>query len=265
MKQSPLGSEVEYADTYTPSLLHPIARADSRPSEVSHFFGEDLWHAYEFTWLNSRGKPQVAVLRIRVPCTSSHIIESKSMKLYLNSYTQTRFAEPREVRSTLESDLKVAVRAPVDVQMLTAEQLAEAPARLPGTCLDALDVAIEHYRPKPDLLAYASDAVTREVVYSHLFRSVCPVTGQPDWATIWIEYLGRELARESILEYLISYRRHEAFHEATVEQIFTELMTRCAPQELTVMGLFLRRGGVDINPYRSTQSGPAPVYRLPRQ
>ncbi len=268
--ESPLGKRAGYTDTYTPSLLHSIPRAESRngrvPAGKLPFFGEDVWTAYEFSWLDTGGKPAVAGLRLRVPCTSSHIVESKSVKLYLNSYAQTRFAEPAEVQRTLESDLRLAVRAPVGVQVLPLAQLADLPGRLPGHCIDDLPLRVEHYRPQPDLLSVAaSETVVHEALYSHLFRSICPVTGQPDWATMWIDYRGRAISREGLLAYLISFRRHAAFHEATVEQIFQELTQRCAPQQLSVMGLFLRRGGIDIVPFRSTVAEEATLSRLPRQ
>ncbi len=268
--ESPLGKRAGYTDTYTPSLLHSIPRAESRadrlPAGALPFYGEDVWTAYEFSWLDTGGKPVVAGLRLRVPCTSSHIVESKSVKLYLNSYAQTRFADQVEVHRTLESDLRLAVRAPVAVQILPLTQLAELPERLPGQCLDDLPLRVEHYRPHPDLLAVAaSETVVHEALYSHLFRSVCPVTGQPDWATMWIDYRGRAISREGLLAYLISYRRHAAFHEATVEQIFLDLAQHCAPQQLSVMGLFLRRGGIDIVPFRSTTAEQATLSRLPRQ
>ena len=268
LDRSPLGKDAAYTDTYTPSLLCPIARSESRPSAGDSelpFFGEDLWTAYELSWLNPDGKPAVAGARFRVPCSSTHIVESKSVKLYLNSFAHTRFTDAEEVRGTLESDLRTAVRAPVDVQLLAIDQLSEPPGQLPGTCIDATDVAIEHYHPAPELLQISSETVVSETLYSHLFRSVCPVTGQPDWATMWVQYRGRAIDRAGLLAYLVSFRRHAAFHEATVEAVFNDLSARCAPQSLSVYGLFQRRGGVDINPYRSTDSGQATPYRLPRQ
>ena len=268
MDRSPLGREAAYTDTYTPSLLCPISRSESRPTANGGelpFFGEDVWTAYELSWLTPSGKPAVAGARFRVPCSSTHLVESKSVKLYLNSFAHTRFADSEEVRSTLESDLRTAVRAPVDVQLLALDQLTEAPAQLPGTCIDSADVGIEQYHPEPELLRVTSETVVSETLYTHLFRSICPVTGQPDWASMWVQYRGRGIDRDRLLAYLVSYRRHAAFHESTVEAVFTDLSARCAPQSLSVYGLFQRRGGVDINPYRSTDSNPPTAYRLPRQ
>lgn len=266
----PLGRSVSYTGVYTPSLLCAMERSASRvPMGIAAelpFHGDDLWTAYEFSWLNGRGRPETALVRIDVPCTSPCIVESKSMKLYLNSFAETRFSSRAEVLATLNSDLGVAFRAPVVVELFSAEQLPPDGA-LAGRCLDDLEVAIEHYERAPELLRLEDDdsRVVHETDYTHLFRSLCPVTGQPDFATVIVSYSGRPMVREALLAYLVSFRNHQAFHEATIEQIYLDLRRRCRPERLSVYGRFLRRGGIDINPFRSSEDEAAPMVRLPRQ
>ncbi|MEM7080951.1 MAG: NADPH-dependent 7-cyano-7-deazaguanine reductase QueF [Pseudomonadota bacterium] len=265
----PLGLVSEQPTTYTPSLLHAIPRADSRAAlnlNVDDVYGEDLWTGYEFSWLSTEGKPQVAGVRLRVPSQSAAIVESKSLKLYLNSYAMTRFETQAAVLSTLDQDLALAFRAPVLVELVPVNLLDAPINQLPGQCLDHLDVRIKDYQRDPLLLEVEDiDRVVREVVYTDLFRSLCPVTGQPDFASIAIDYAGPAISRESLLRYLVSFRNHQAFHESTIEQIYCDLRRRCQPQSLTVYGRFLRRGGLDINPYRSSSADPAPMLRLSRQ
>ena len=284
---SPLGKPTEYAATYTPSLLYSIERTQSReamgvsepvpgplpsslPSSLPFslpFGGEDVWNAYELSWLNESGKPQVSVVRIHVSCNSPCIVESKSLKLYLNSFSQTRFTSPTEVLSTLNSDLGVAFRAPVMVEMMGLQQIPDIVHQPPGICIDDLEVAVSNYQRTPHLLQLeeGQERVLKESLYSNLFRSLCPVTGQPDFATIIIQYMGRPIVRASLLKYLISFRCHEAFHEATIEQIFLDITDHCRCEQLSVSGRFLRRGGIDINPFRSSIDEQAPELRLPRQ
>ncbi len=266
---SPLGKPVGHTSTYTPSLLHSIARSEARghldPEVVSAMRGEDLWTAYEFSWLNGQGKPEVAGVRLQVPCGSNSIVESKSMKLYLNSFAQTRFDTMPEVRSTLEQDLSLAFRAPILVEPIQLATLNTPVQQFNGICLDDLDIGVQHYEREPDLLSLAGDVVVKEVLYTNLFRSVCPVTGQPDWASISIDYVGPAIHRESLLAYFISYRTHSGFHEAAIEQIYADILERCNPQQLSVYGRFLRRGGIDINPFRSNHEDNAQLCRLPRQ
>lgn len=266
-----LGKPTQYIDTYTPSLLVSIERAQSRGemalTGTLPFIGEDVWNAYELTWLDPAGKPQVAAVRVNVPCSSPCMVESKSLKLYLNSFAMSRFSNKVDVLSTLNSDLTIAFRAPVMVDLLDVDQIPEQVDRLPGTCLDGLDVEVELYERAPHLLLLedGDERAVRESLHTNLFRSLCPVTGQPDFATLVIEYLGRPIVRTGLLRYLISYRSHQAFHEATVEQIFMDLFERCQPEQLSVAGYFLRRGGIDINPYRSNADEKSPALRLPRQ
>ena len=252
--EMPLGRSVDYTGVYTPSLLCSMERSAGRvPMGIAGelpFHGDDLWTAYEFSWLNQRGRPEAALVRLDVPCASPCIVESKSLKLYLNSFAETRFSSRTEVLSTLNSDLGVAFRAPVVVELLSPEQLRPDGA-LAGHCLDDIEDG--------------DSRVVHETRYSHLFRSLCPVTGQPDFATLIVSYSGRPVVRESLLAYLVSYRNHQAFHEATVEQIYLDLRRRCRPERLSVYGRFLRRGGIDINPFRSSHDETAPMLRLPRQ
>ncbi len=266
----PLGRASHNPVTYTPSLLRSIARAESRQQAgigaSLPFRGEDAWNCYEFSWLNARGRPEVAVIKIQVPCSSSHIVESKSLKLYLNSYAQTTFGNRSELVSTLDSDLALAFRSPVIVALLDVDRNVDRIGDLPGHCLDDLDVAIDAYHRDPDLIDCVADEVTvRETHYTHLFRSVCPVTGQPDWASIMVQYVGRRIEAESLLRYLVSYRNHAAFHESTIELIFMDLMRCASPDHLTIYGRFQRRGGIDINPFRSTDESIAPSIRMVRQ
>jgi len=268
--QSPLGQATTYTDTYTPSLLFSMSRSTGRkplhPPADFEWHGEDIWHGYEFTWLDRYGKPVVAGLRLRIPCNSPCIVESKSLKLYLGSFAQTRFNGQADVLKTLDSDMRLAVRGPLTVELIPLRQLSMLPAVLPGICLDDIDCEVVDYTVNPGLLrGEGADAVVNESVHSNLFRSLCPVTGQPDYATVWITYRGTPIARRGLLQYLISYRQHAGFHEAVVEQIYMDLWRQGGLQTLSVMGCFQRRGGLDINPYRSTDREPPNPVRLPRQ
>ena len=270
-QESPLGKDTDYVATYTPSLLFSMQRAEARQpmgleAGALPFRGVDVWTCYEFSWLNERGKPEVGAVRIQVLCDSETIVESKSLKLYLNSFAHTEFPGRADVLRTLTADLSLAFRAPVLVDLVSIAQLPRADGRLPGTCLDSLDLSARQYERQPELLAVESRTVhTRETVHSHAFRSICPVTAQPDWGSVMIQYAGHPIDHASLLKYLISYRNEPGFHEATIEQIFVDIRRRCGPDQLTVYGCFLRRGGIDINPYRSTLDEQPPELRLPRQ
>ena len=267
---SPLGQATTYTDTYTPSLLFSMLRSVARarlnsPADFE-WHGEDIWHGYEFTWLDRHGKPVVAGLRLRIPCSSPCIIESKSLKLYLGSFAQTRFNGQADVLRTLDSDIRLAVRGPLTVELIPLRQLSTLPGTLPGICLDDIDCDVTDYTVNAGLLRSEGEhAVVNESVHSNLFRSLCPVTGQPDYATVWITYRGAPLARKGLLQYLVSYRQHQGFHEAVIEQIFMDLWRHGGLQTLSVMGCFQRRGGLDINPYRSSDREPPNPVRLPRQ
>ncbi len=272
LDEGPLGKPSVYPSTYTPSLLHSMDRAMARAQvgvDVAECKGEDLWTGYEFTWLNTDGKPCVAGVRLRVPCHSRAIVESKSLKLYLGSFAQTKFENLADVLRTLDQDLTLAYRGPVMLELLDLVQLTAPVQQFSGVCLDDLDVRIKTYERDPSLLSVedpgATEHVVHESLFTHLFRSLCPVTAQPDYASVYIEYLGSPIAREGLLQYLVSYREHQAFHETTIEQIYADLLEKCRPRQLTVYGRFQRRGGLDINPFRSTHEDSATLCRLPRQ
>lgn len=269
---SPLGHAVAYPETYDPSLLFPIARACNRAelglAAALPFAGVDVWNAYELSWLDARGKPAVALAELRVPADSPCIVESKSLKLYLNGYTQTRFVDAEAVRARIAGDLAAATGAAVAVTLLPAARFGEVRLEpLAGTCIDDLDLAIDDYGPpRPDYLAVAPGAEVEEALVSHLLKSNCPVTGQPDWASVQIRYAGAPIDRAGLLRYLVSFRRHSDFHEHCVERIFVDLLRRCVPRRLAVYARYTRRGGLDINPFRATPGyGDAGNPRTARQ
>lgn len=256
---SPLGKSVEYAEHYAPELLFPIPRQLKR-DEVGvqdaalPFVGEDLWNAYELSWLDPKGKPVVALASFRVPAESPNLIESKSFKLYLNSFNQTPMASVAEVGKTLAQDLSAAAGAPVSVQIEPLCTRPERPMGYPeGVLLDTLDIAVDRYTPAPELLrADHERGPVGETLYSHLLKSNCLVTGQPDWAMVVVRYFGAPIDREALLRYIISFRRHNEFHEQCVERIFCDILKHCRPESLSVWARYTRRGGLDINPYRRT-------------
>ncbi|MBX3652936.1 MAG: NADPH-dependent 7-cyano-7-deazaguanine reductase QueF [Ramlibacter sp.] len=277
-ESSLLGKPAPYVDQYDASLLFPIARQAKRDeiglSGALPFAGADLWTAFELSWLNTRGKPQVAIAHITVPCESVNIIESKSFKLYLNSFTNTRFATPDDVRERLRTDLTEAawrgatVMSSVGVRLLLPELFDREPVHeLDGLSLDRLDIECTQYTPAPELLrAEHDEAPVAEVLTSHLLKSNCLVTGQPDWGSVRISYSGPQINQEGLLQYLVSFRNHNEFHEQCVERIYTDLWTRCRPVKLAVYARYTRRGGLDINPFRTShpQALPANV-RTARQ
>jgi len=277
-ENSPLGKASAYADQYDASLLFPIPRSSKRAeigiSAAPPFLGADLWTAFELSWLNQRGKPQVALAHITVPCESPNIIESKSFKLYLNSFNSTRFLDAAEVQARLRADLSEAAwrgaaqASSVGVKLLLPELFDREPVHeLDGLSLDRLDVECTQYTPAPELLrAAVNEPPVTEVLTSNLLKSNCLITGQPDWASVRISYSGPQIDQEGLLQYLISFRRHNEFHEQCVERIFMDLWTRCQPHKLTVYARYTRRGGLDINPFRTShpQGLPANV-RTARQ
>ncbi|MBW6392314.1 NADPH-dependent 7-cyano-7-deazaguanine reductase QueF [Billgrantia antri] len=270
LEHAPLGRESAYPEHYDAGLLYPIPRAANRvPLGIEEgslpFVGEDEWHAFEVSWLNGRGKPLVAVARFRLPAESPNLIESKSWKLYLNGFNQTRFDSREQVIETLERDLAKAAGASVAVELYDVDDAVLAACRLPGECLDQLDIEVEDYTPSAEHLRVGEEIV-EETLYSHLLKSNCPVTGQPDWGSVLIRYRGPKLYREGLLRYLIGYRQHQDFHEHCVEHIFTDLMARAKPERLLVLARYVRRGGLDISPWRATpgERPPEPL-RLARQ
>jgi 7-cyano-7-deazaguanine reductase len=273
-QDSPLGKPATYKSEYDASLLFPIARQGKRnelglSSGTLPFFGIDIWNAYEVSWLNLRGKPQIAVVSFTIPADSPNIVESKSFKLYLNSFNQTRLAGADALLELLRADLSAATGAPVQVALTAPEDFGKLKmGELDGLLLDRLDIEVDNYSPDTALLKAARDeAPVEEVLVSHLLKSNCLVTGQPDWGSVQIRYVGPAIDQEGLLKYLIGYRNHNEFHEQCVERIFMDLLRHCQPQKLAVYARFTRRGGLDINPWRSNfTTGQRPSnLRLPRQ
>ena len=263
---SPLGKAVAYAEHYDPALLFPIPRQGKR-AEIGiaegalPFVGEDIWNAYELSWLDPRGKPVVALAHFIVPATSPNLIESKSLKLYLNSFNQTRLAGVDELVATLTRDLSAAAGAPVLVHVAPLSTRPQRPMGYPkGILLDGLEIDVDLYTPEPALLsADTSRAPVTETLYSHLLKSNCLVTGQPDWAMLVVRYTGAPIDREGLLRYIISFRQHNEFHEQCVERVFVDILRQCQPGALSVFARYTRRGGLDINPYRRTPGMPVPA------
>ncbi|WP_458735433.1 NADPH-dependent 7-cyano-7-deazaguanine reductase QueF [Zobellella taiwanensis] len=267
----PLGKQSSYVCEYDPGQLQPVPRSLNRDdlglsADALPFAGEDLWNLYELSWLNARGKPVVAMGEVRIPASSANLIESKSFKLYLNSFNQSRFDSLEDVCERLTRDLSACAQGRVGVKLF---ELAVAPAQfglLPGDCIDQLDIDIDRYQPDAALLQGATEPEeVNETLHSHLLKSNCLVTGQPDWGSVMIRYQGPRIRREALLRYLVAFRQHNEFHEQCVERIFMDLLTHCRPKELTVYARYTRRGGLDINPYRSNVAGKAANVRLARQ
>ena len=277
-EHSPLGKTSAYVDQYDASLLFPIPRAAKRAeigiTGAPPFLGADLWTAFELSWLNERGKPQVALAHITVPCETPNIVESKSFKLYLNSFNNTRFASAQDVQARIRADISEAAwrgaehPGTVGVRLLLPEQFDREPVHeLDGLNLDRLDIECTQYQPAPErLTANFAEAPVSEVLVSHLLKSNCLVTGQPDWGSVRIAYSGPQIDQEGLLQYLVSFRNHNEFHEQCVERIFMDLWTRCQPVKLEVYARYTRRGGLDINPWRTShQQQLPPNTRTARQ
>ncbi len=270
-QDSPLGKSSAYISEYDPSLLFGIARAtkwhelgltaDSLP-----YTGVDIWNCYEMSWLLPSGKPVVAIAQFVVPADSAYIIESKSFKLYLNSFNQSIYPTFAEVQAVLATDLSQVAQAPVQVALKTLQEVTAEGLQPPqGLCLDDLDVVVDRYQqPSIEQLVCGTEVV-EEQLYSHLLKSNCPVTGQPDWGTLQVHYRGLVLEHASLLKYLISFRQHQDFHEQCVERIFLDLQRCLQPEFLSVSARYVRRGGLDINPWRSTHLQPVTNQRLARQ
>jgi 7-cyano-7-deazaguanine reductase len=255
---SPLGKRVAYETQYNPTLLYPIPRAEKRAelgiTNVLPFVGADIWNAYELSWLNPRGKPLVALAEFSFPADSPCIIESKSLKLYLNSYNQTKLGSLEEVEGLIAADLGKATGATAAVKLTSMGQASTRRVEIPkGICLDDIDIDVDAYTPAPELLqSAAGTVVVDETLYSHLLKSNCLVTAQPDWGMLAIRYSGPAVDHEALLRYIISFREHNEFHEQCVERIFCDIQRRCSPKRLAVWARYTRRGGLDINPIRAT-------------
>jgi len=269
-EHSPLGKTSAYIDQYDASLLFPLPRLTKRaeiglPGAIP-FLGADLWTAFELSWLNPRGKPQVALAHFTIPCETPNIVESKSFKLYLNSFNNTRFASHDEIKARIRSDISAAiwhgeaVGGSAGVKLLLPEAFDREPVHeLDGVNLDRLDVECTHYQPAPELLRAAlHEQPVTETLVSHLLKSNCLVTGQPDWGSVQISYSGHQIDQAGLLQYIVSFRNHNEFHEQCVERIFMDVWTRCKPTQLTVYARYTRRGGLDINPWRTSAPGALP-------
>lgn len=281
LKNANLGKKVIYEDTYNPNLLFPVPRNNKRieigidPNKLP-FKGYDCWNHYEVSWLNSRGKPVVAVAEIYYDCSTSNIIESKSLKLYFNSFNNTKFNNSAELENIIKQDLSKCVVGDVIVRIYelskSLENLIKIHHKLDGVCIDNLDIECTEYTVKPEYLILdkklnQDNNIITEILYSDLLKSNCLVTNQPDWGSIQINYTGSKINHENLLKYIVSFRNHNEFHEQCIERIFNDIMQYCKPIELTIIGRYTRRGGLDINPVRTNKSTDIDLlnYRLIRQ
>lgn len=267
-----LGKKADYQSDYNPSLLQAVPRSLNREAlgcvETQPFTGSDVWHAYELSWLNAKGKPLVALGRFVVDASTPNIIESKSFKLYLNSFNQSRYQSQTELSSVLSIDLAAVAGGAVTVELFSPDDITSLlPHALPGECIDAIDITVDQFNLAPELLCLKPNArPISETLHSHLLKSNCLITNQPDWASVVIEYTGLEIDQEALLRYLISFRMHNEFHEQCVERIYCDILTVCEPAHLSVQALYTRRGGLDINPFRTSSSDTqVPLRRMNRQ
>ncbi len=272
-----LGKNTQYCSEYTADLLQGVPRSLNRDDLALDqrnlpFTGEDVWYGYELSWLNSKGKPVVAVAEFRFACSSENIVESKSFKLYLNSFNQTRFASIKDVEQILTKDLSKITGTTAKVSLFGVDHcpaldISQIPEQT--ICIDSEDITINSYQYNADLLANAqtnnNDVKIEEHLVSHLLKSNCLITNQPDWASVYIHYRGEMINHAVLLEYLISFRQHNEFHEQCVERIYCDLQSHCKLDELTVFARYTRRGGLDINPFRSSHHETAPLGRTLRQ
>jgi 7-cyano-7-deazaguanine reductase len=276
-----LGKATQYISEYTPDLLQAVPRSLNRDdlsltNEQLPFVGEDVWYGYELSWLNTKGKPIVAVAEFRFPCTSPNLVESKSFKLYLNSFNQTTFTSVDEVKKALITDLSITAGSKACVELFDVDNcpnLAITSATNSIICIDDEDITMDDYHYDANLLNNIqktdnkdnSENIAEHKIVSHLLKSNCLITNQPDWASVYINYRGKLLNHAQLLQYLISFRQHNEFHEQCVERIFCDLQQYAQFEELTVFARYTRRGGLDINPFRSTHLTTAPNNRTLRQ
>jgi 7-cyano-7-deazaguanine reductase len=262
-----LGQATPYPDQYDPSLLFPIPRSENRlkldikPNQVLPFVGVDIWNAFELSWLNKKGKPQIALAEFQVPADSPNMIESKSFKLYLNSFNSARFDDEAEVRERLITDLSAVAGSKIANRIHSTEAVAKKGMQeMSGVLMDRLDIEIDPSLSADPALLEVNESFgpIEQCLVSHLLKSNCPVTGQPDWASIQIRYQGRPILEEGLLRYLIGFRQLGEFHEHCVETIFTDIKRQCKPEKLSVYARYTRRGGLDINPFRTDHNSPWP-------
>ena len=269
LSEAPLGKKSHYTGQYDPGLLFPITRQRKRDEigvpGIMPFTGADIWNLYELSWLNAKGKPEVCLAEFTLPAESPNLIESKSLKLYFVSFNQTKFNDHDDVIAAMAKDLSAAAGLPVAVRLILSHEFAEELiTEFNGLCLDQLDVSTDIYQLTPEILM-TEDQNVDETVYSNLLKSNCPITNQPDWASVLIRYQGKKINHENLLKYIISFRQHNEFHEQCVERIFMDIWRQCQPEKLTVYARYTRRGGLDINPFRSNFEKPYKNIRLARQ
>ena len=276
IEQSQLGKSSEYKTQYDSSLLYGVPRTLNRnsigltdPNNLP-FKGCDIWHGYELSWLNPKGKPIVALAKFEFDYASINIVESKSFKLYLNSFNQTPFASAEQVKQVLTNDLSQCAQGEVNVTLYTPNELSHfTPKALPGICLDDADIHIDNYQFDPQLLQLAhsdtGDEHQKQTFHSHLLKSNCLITNQPDWASVVIDYQGPALDQQALLRYLISFRQHNEFHEQCVERLYNDIWQLAKPSHLQVVAYYTRRGGLDISPYRSSSDKKLDFTRTNRQ
>ncbi len=271
LKSAPLGKNSDYISSYDASLIFPISRKGKRDEigvcDPLPFAGFDTWNAFELSWLNKKGKPEVRIAQFDIACDSKSIIESKSFKLYLNSFNNTKFTNEKEVEDLLQKDIAKGVNGQVRVKLISVDDASQYNLCVfGGESLDELDVVCDQYTISDAFLSSEQSTLVEESLYSNLLKSNCLVTGQPDWGSIEIEYKGPKINREGLLKYIVSFRNHNEFHEQCVERVFMDIMKKCCPTELTVHARYTRRGGLDINPVRSTKKiNPMKNTRMPRQ
>lgn len=260
----PLGKQTGYSDRYDPSLLVAVPRVQTRGFMQDQtqlpFHGIDEWNAFELSWLDSRGKPENRCARLLYSAHSPAIVESKSLKLYLNSLNQSLFDSAATVQATIQADVANTVGATVQCELLALDDPSLQIRHWNELCIDYPDLDITGYTPDPALLGCDPDTVIEETLVSHLLRSLCPVTGQPDWASVRIHYQGPAINHTALLRYICSFRQHQGFHEQCIERLFCELWQHCHPITLSVEGRFTRRGGLDINPFRASETSMRPTF-----
>lgn len=269
INECPLGKTTEYKQTYAPDLLYPVPRTLGRDlidlPEPPPFKGVDIWNAFELSWLNPKGKPEIALAELRVPYSTPNIVESKSLKLYLNSFNQTPFESMEKVKETIKTDLKNTCGGDLEVDLIPPSQFQQQSiGGFSGICLDELDISANVYKVHPEFLKTHASKV-EETLYSHLLKSNCLATGQPDWGSLLIRYKGSKIDHEGLLKYIISFRNHAGFAEHCIERMFCDIMQKCRPECLSIYGRYTKRGGLDINPFRSNFEPPPLNRRLPRQ
>lgn len=267
----PLGHPAFASTSYDPDQLRSISRKIARKgigivdNSPLFFFGEDIWNCWELSWLDSKGKPVIAVAEIRIPVTTPNMVESKSLKLYLNSFSMTRIKSPETLRQTLARDIGRIVEGTVSIQLILPDAFGQLGIMEPeGICIDRQHITVTEFNINPNLLNVENHRIS-ETLFSRLIRTNCPVTGQPDWATVYVTYTGSRIRPDSLLRYFVSFRQHQGFHESCVEIMFYHILQKCRPETLTLSARFTRRGGIDINPFRSTETSSISNFRDPRQ